>query len=187
MQALWGPEHTKMNKRNPCSRGIYNLAEETGVWRCSSTGRSVLVWMDIIWYNSVPLPGLAAITCHVSGSVFIVLGLFCPHLPGPKPQTSLAWVACIFCVYPSNHILGQLLFLPPLPCSVVQSMRVSKAGRPFWSQTSLARVGCTTWKEVTGGTYSSGEGIRPWCFTFTCSTNIYRMPEPTYSEGEKKD
>ena len=60
----------------------------------TGTGRSRLVAMNVFGITpSVPLPGLAAVTFYVSGSIFIVLGQFCPHLPGPKPQTSRVWVA----------------------------------------------------------------------------------------------
>lgn len=62
--------------------------------RLTSTGRRRLVGMNVFGETpSVPLPGLAAVTFYVSGSIFIVLGQFCPHLPGPKPQTSRVWVA----------------------------------------------------------------------------------------------
>lgn len=73
-----------MNKRNFCLRGIYNLAEEIGVWRCSSIGRSILVWMDIIWCNFVFFSGFVVIICYVFGFVFIVLGLFCFYFLGFK-------------------------------------------------------------------------------------------------------
>ena len=153
LPVLAGPEHPQVNKpRALLARGL----QPGGGDRCSgpaSTGRSHLVQMNVFAMIlsvcfSVPLPGLIAVTFYVSGSVFIVLGQFHPHLPGPKPQTSWAWGAL------KNLLCLSLQLQPwptgppsPLPCPVAGFSVVSNAGDPS-DPISLILVGSQAEKNL---------------------------------------
>ena len=144
---------------------------------------------ECIWYNSV-CPSPWTCRCH-----FLCLWLYIHCFgtvlsPSPRPQASdlpgLGSPQGIICVYPSNHILANCypcLYCPAQwPCSH-QPVMLGDLSDPKSSHS----CGLYPWKETTGIIYSLGEGIRPRCFTFTCSTNIYRMPRARYRWEEKKD
>ena len=154
-----------------------------GSWSSGGTGngRSAVVWTSIIWFNCLPvslsLCLASAVTVHVSGSVFIVLGVFCPHLPSLKPQTSLA-----------EEAHRQLLYLSlqphPSPTTAPAPLPAQRSGR--LGDLPVPTLPHTTWlhnlRRSHRGTDSLGEGIRPTWFTFTCSTNA---KSPGSGKGEE--